>query len=84
MRKTTGVIRVLTSVMNGASVYDITDAAWLRKFKDTRPDHITLIYSETFDPKSPIFRAELTVKGKIYLGKLRREHEVSGLRQTVS
>jgi hypothetical protein len=85
MRKITGVIRVLETVELGASVYDTNDARWLRKFKDLRPDCITLTFNDDQDPRAPIFRAELTPRGRQYLNSLREEnHEVPRLRQAIS
>lgn len=85
MRKVTAIIAVLSSVENGANVYETTDAVWLRRFKDLKPDCITLVFNEDTDPRAPIFRAELTPRGKQYLNNLRGEnHEVPRLREAVS
>lgn len=84
MRKLAGVIATLATVENGAQVYDLSNASWLRKFKDLHPTYIALTFNEDPDPRSPIFRAELTSHGKQYLNELRSYNEVPRLREAVS
>lgn len=75
MRNLDTVIALLTKVEKGADIYDISEASWLRRFREVRPECINITTDIT--PGGPYFYAELTSKGVQYLQELSKEHDAA-------
>lgn len=80
MRKLHNVIKTLENIEEGNAIYDLTDAAWIRRFKAIRPDCVVITLNPTHNRQQPIFHAALTPRGKQYLQELRQESEITRLR----
>lgn len=83
MKKVARVIEILTRIEDGKDIFDTNDARFLSRFRHTNPNYIKLVYPEYPKPHLPYFHATLTDQGKQYLKKLRSNHAIPGLRETV-
>lgn len=64
-------IRILERVYDGANVYDMSEANWLRQVsKLYGKSLVTITNNDDMSPDAPYFYAKLTPQGRAYLALL--------------